>query len=117
MIVERDNKTKARLFAQYWGQEVARTKWKQGWSTTRLTEVDPISATIDYLELKSISNISDEDLELVGFASRKGLAACVATLGLEGMWIDYLRSKGYALPFMGIPVEEQIELGWIKIIE
>lgn len=33
------------------------------------------------------------------------------------MWdvIDYLRSKGYALPFMGLSVEEMIEAGWIKI--
>lgn len=29
--------------------------------------------------------------------------------------VDYLRSKGYALPWNGITVEEQIELGWIKL--
>lgn len=29
--------------------------------------------------------------------------------------IDYLRSKGYALPFMGLSVEKQIEYGWVKI--
>lgn len=29
--------------------------------------------------------------------------------------IDYLRSKGYALPFMDISVKEQIEFGWIKL--
>lgn len=29
--------------------------------------------------------------------------------------IDYLRSKGYALPYLGISVEEQIEFGWIKL--
>lgn len=28
---------------------------------------------------------------------------------------DYLRSKGYALPFMGLSVEKQIEYGWIKL--
>lgn len=31
--------------------------------------------------------------------------------------IDYLRSKGYALPFRDISIEQQIEYGWIKIIE
>ena len=29
--------------------------------------------------------------------------------------IDYLRSKGYTLPWNGITVEEQIKLGWIKL--
>ena len=28
---------------------------------------------------------------------------------------DYLRSKGYALPWMGLSVEEMIEAGWIKL--
>lgn len=29
--------------------------------------------------------------------------------------IDYIRSKGYALPWMGLSVEQQIEYGWIKL--
>lgn len=29
---------------------------------------------------------------------------------------DYLRSKGYAVPWNGITVEELVELGWIKLI-
>lgn len=28
---------------------------------------------------------------------------------------DYLRSKGYALPWMGLSVEEMVEAGWIKL--
>lgn len=28
---------------------------------------------------------------------------------------DYLRSKGYALPFMGLSVEKLIEYGWVKL--
>lgn len=28
---------------------------------------------------------------------------------------DYLRSKGYALPFLGLSVEKQIEYNWIKL--
>ena len=27
----------------------------------------------------------------------------------------YLRSKGYALPYLGISVEKQIEFGWVKL--
>lgn len=28
---------------------------------------------------------------------------------------DYLRSKGFALPYMGLSVEQQISYGWIKL--
>jgi hypothetical protein len=30
--------------------------------------------------------------------------------------VDFLRSRGYALPFLGISVEQQIEAGWIKLM-
>lgn len=30
---------------------------------------------------------------------------------------DFLRSKGYALPYNGLSVEKQIEYGWIKLTE
>lgn len=30
---------------------------------------------------------------------------------------DYLRSKGYAIPWLNISVEQQIEFEWIKLIE
>lgn len=29
---------------------------------------------------------------------------------------DFLRSRGYALPFKGISVEEQIKAGWVKLV-
>jgi len=28
--------------------------------------------------------------------------------------VDFLRSKGYALPFMGLSVDELVNYGWIK---
>lgn len=28
---------------------------------------------------------------------------------------DYLRSKGYAVPFMGLSVETLIEYGWVRL--
>ena len=30
--------------------------------------------------------------------------------------IDYLRYKGYAIPFMGFSVEDLVEMGWIKFL-
>ena len=29
---------------------------------------------------------------------------------------DYLRSKGYALPYMGLSVEKLVEYGWVKLV-
>lgn len=31
--------------------------------------------------------------------------------------IDYLRSKGYVLPWMGLSVEKLVEYGWVKLKE
>lgn len=28
---------------------------------------------------------------------------------------DCLRSKGYALPYLGVSVEDQIEFGWVRL--
>lgn len=34
---------------------------------------------------------------------------------LSSLSADYLRSLGYALPWMGISVEEQVSRGWVKL--
>lgn len=39
------------------------------------------------------------------------------TQGVSPNAYDYLRSKGYVLPWMGLSVEEMIEAGWIKLVE
>ena len=31
--------------------------------------------------------------------------------------VDYLRSKGYALPWMDLSVEDLVKYGWIKLKE
>lgn len=31
------------------------------------------------------------------------------------MIVDYLRSKGYALPYMGLSVEKLVEYGWVNL--
>lgn len=51
---------------------------------------------------------------------------CLANDGLEAYLdgpqimnfqtaVDFLRSRGYALPFMGLSVEEMVGAGWIKL--
>lgn len=88
-----------------------------------------------YLLLKSISSITDEDAIEVGFLLSKlsrgfiqmhdGYKKSLIESAKKYMKfeiekssvVDYLRSKGYALPYMGLSVEKQIEYGWIKLIE
>lgn len=34
---------------------------------------------------------------------------------LSQKYVDFLRSRGYALPFMGLSVEELVDRGWVKL--
>jgi hypothetical protein len=41
------------------------------------------------------------------------------TTGKVSIWLeinDYLRSKGYAVPFMGHSVDDLISFGWVKLV-
>jgi len=121
---------KAKFFAQYWGQKVFFDLVSETivenvyefWSgTIRLAE-------LDYLTLKPLSSITAEDLQAIGFSLSPPVVKftpdsykChwVALFGQEGYLtlkdFDYLRSKGYALPWMGLSVGKQIEYGWVKL--
>jgi len=121
-----DNKEK--FFAQYWGQEVLRIK---GWG--RLLLLDsfkflPEEKTIEKssLELIPLSKITEEDAvktskiydvgqklddDLHALRGKRIIKASMYNMPL----CDYLRSKSYALPFMGIDVETLISWGWVKL--
>lgn len=127
---------KIKFFAQYYGQIVLRhNQWD---STSTNCRVDSsmencAKATGFYLELKPLLQISDEDAYHLGKFKLNEFAYSiwdkdkiikriqneikVYGVGIDFNQIDYLRSKGYALPWNSIPVEEQIEFGWIKIKE
>lgn len=95
-----------------------------------------------YLILKPLSSISDEDTtevsNIVGWVKGNNLNEYRELINdffgdrtLRGRFslipelpvytslevIDYLRSKGYALPFMGVSVEDQIKYSWVKLKE
>lgn len=134
---------KAKFFAQYFGQNVLCYFFRDGIYEKEKVEVDyPILECLDKykdtkLELKPLSQISDEDAikisELRGFVNIKSIKTdyngfWVRFLGNEHTkWvffnelyqpeIDYIRSKGYALPWNGITIEEMIEFEWIKLKE
>lgn len=98
-----------------------------------------------WLELKPLSSITDEDAIWVSnratgrisghtyvieksatnnvlsiTATNPRYEIAEQTWGCGTNWLpseisDYLRFKGYALPWNGITVEQQIEFGWIKL--
>lgn len=142
MKTELTLENKAKFFAQYWGQLVIEDVNGKGetflypvvYSNMHRFEESTVV-------LKPLSSISDEDLEyirtIVGYINTE------SGLGLVKRWLtvlwmnyddvnyfaaidfkptlsvikitDYLRSKGYALPWIGISVEEMVDAGWIKL--
>lgn len=123
---------KAKFFAQYWGQLIVIHP-----PTSVISHVANHSMTTQALScqclfLRPLSSISDEDKKelalLLGY-SRQLKDSTLIGLGEayinqpvreEGIHLyacvcDYLRYKGYALPWMGLSVEEMVEEGWIKL--
>jgi glycogen debranching enzyme len=110
---------KAKFFAQYWGQKVL-----SDISNSGNTEIYPVDASnmygIDrsYLELKPLSQITDEDAVMLGYTdSKSAIDKHFKMIGQYTIDADYLRSKGYALPWMDLSVEDLVEYGWIKLKE
>lgn len=171
-MLENNTQSKAKFFAQYWGQRVLFEH------TSLVNEFSIVEYLEDsYLELTPLSQITDEDLEHVAqiaherdikfeIKRRKDIfyatsspdkvgiyyfismmpkyATVCSTMNFtktkdEGhkqftinigkvnlssakpiayiMIVDFLRSKGYALPYMGLSVDQQISYGWVKLKE
>lgn len=124
---------KAKYFAQHWGQIVFTTIGEHG-----LFKMYKPDVKYGYLVLKPISSITDEDAihcaNIMGLGLAWGYDAKIdwiknwlttkanitGVVGKEAFRISieiyqYLISKGYALPFMGLSVEKLIEYGWLKL--
>ena len=118
---------KSYFYSQYYGQRVL---YIIGGSK----DINPIShwntiQTRDhfvdtYLLLKDISLITDEELKVIEefTGNRIQRAEFKYSIFTQSIFtaefaISYLRSKGYALPYLGLSVEKQIEYGWVKLKE
>lgn len=140
--MENTLENKAKFFAQYWGQNVLTRphcggkKWILGDEVSIQSALSKQGYDYQYfLELKPLSSITDEDLEKISFnfpegtkdiefdflpdnykfhwKAKKGIKVKEGFLALKDF--DYLRSKGYALPWLGLSVEKQIAYGWVKL--
>ena len=147
MKLENTLENKAKFFAQYFGQHVLY------FSSDFLRKIDNLTLDSiendDYLELKPLSQISDEDaIQGIMFTYNKTYDELGEILEVKNYFTfsditsielgrnfktyrqihhwngdrkigskecDYFRSKGYALPWMDLSVEDLVEYGWVKL--
>ena len=130
---------KARFFAQYWCVKCLKNELlNQLIPAQKVDKSNCNGLPQQFLELKPLSQIGDEDaihgLKLI-ISSRNSSAFdyCKSqNYSIEQMvnyfnrhlvydfkliLTDYLRSKGYALPWMDLSVEDLIKYGWVKLKE
>lgn len=124
---------KARFSYQYYGQPVFRL---DGLSQLKTKPFENMMEG-DYLELTPLDQISDEDL-LWCYHKHSEMIAYDYTMDFKGLlqsarlWLqqggykdlikytvltDYLRSKSYAMPYIGHSVQQLIEAGYMKLKE
>lgn len=131
--MENTLENKEKFFAQYYGQKVGYHDKFSGWIIGGVIR----SSKIEYLELTSLKDITDEDAahicDMAGYSTNdffkkvelgKQLLKEYLTSSrcnvqpLDWLQIfDYLRSKGYLVPWMGLSTEEIISRGWAKTKE
>ncbi len=131
---------KSRFFAQYWKQNVLREN-RQGFKfaldTVGTQDNELVCFTDSYLQLKSLSKITDEDAERLQYT-------LVNVVGLDGLirqnsidlvkevvsnyeqidclfmlpssFSDLARELGYAIDWNNHKVSKQIELGWVQLL-
>jgi len=128
--MENNIDNKIRFMGLYLGTVTVR---HQAWETRKTEKLTSIRLQDEYyLELKPLSSITDEDAievaKILGYDySDEGDYFTTASNYLERYYynpkdtsigvVDYLRSRGYAYYYMGLDVDEQIEYGWIKLVE
>lgn len=131
--MENTLENKAKFFAQYFGQKVANIQHPFGEDYMGQVEGLFIDG-INYLELKPLSMIIDEDVlkisELLSWSSKISESAIIAqtkellqskqfqTNLYRENWsdiVDKVRELGYAHKWNGLSVDTMIEYSWIKL--
>lgn len=137
MKTENTLENKAKFFAQYWGQRglVVKTKWA---NYNHIVDAKGLLATENsttfFLELTPLFQITDEDaIECFKFiygddhvnnilnvlSETKSIFEIKLSIinSRDHLKYDFLRSKGYALPWMDLSVDDLVNYGWVKLKE
>lgn len=136
--MENTQENKEKFFAQYWGCEVM--KYYDHLRPMKVDYIDFIDMKYDmFLELRPISLITDEDAKEIAIQNRfthgenEQVFVTVGKDILDRVFngekyevtmpiclpyesADYLRSKGYAIPWMGLSIGKLQEYEWIKLV-
>jgi hypothetical protein len=145
MKAEINNENKGKFFALYWDQMVLCSDLYGDNGLIYSITMSIKNIEEYWLQLKPLSSISDEDaIEVAKLDSsvnwnfgtfgvwKNTFGATIVSNGqgliqkyaqtiidisfLTPVQFDYLRLKGYALPWMGLSVDQMVEAGWIKLI-
>jgi hypothetical protein len=119
---------KCRFFAQYWG---VKCMYVGG---VGLVEIGTGGWNLRhpdfFLELKPLSKLTDKDAievsKIWGSKVESKILGNIISIriGTKGESevrnsigvIDFLRSKGYALPFMEYSIEDLVSFGWVRLV-
>ena len=112
---------KCRFFAQYWG---TKTLYVGG---VGLVEIGKGGWNLKhpdfFLQLKPLSKITDEDAISMyrglerNYESANQFLEDYKSIGfLEQSEVDFLRSKGYAAPYLEYSVDELVKIGWVQLV-
>ena len=137
MKAEINNENKAKFLGVY-------TPYGQIWKTNNEGHQLKVSIGDICLNLKPLSQISDDDaievsrilfgeesqldtihkywVERIKLNLRNQFGSNIFPImqpyfSISWEICDYLRSKGYALPWLGLSVEEMCEAGWIRLLD
>ena len=119
--LENTLENKHKFFAQYYGQKVLKFDIEEDkFAFTFPVDSLCLSEYVvnqTFLELKPLESISGEDAKYLGYADNiSATTTYLKSLGKELKEADYLRSKGYALTWMNLSVQDLINYGWIKLV-
>lgn len=119
--MENSLNNKAKFFSLYWGLNcISNDDFVWHGQETLETALKASKGDLSgwYATLKSLKDINDEDAFKIGFGNKNSFLAINKELYIYHVnSVDYLRSKGYALPWMELSIEQLIEYGWVKVKE
>jgi len=139
--MENTLENKSKFYAQYWGQDVLEIpEDEQTWNLFDMEDEDGESIVPkSNLLLTPLAAITDEDAievaNILGYPddyfyvkawgvdriqhvkNRANKLWDDAHLSGKKLWfvLDYLRSRGYALPYLDASVEDLVKMGWVKL--
>jgi hypothetical protein len=140
IISEEELNIKMKFYAQYFGQKIVRSEFVEKSRNLKTVNANcfafPHLIINSCLELKSIENIDNEDAQylvnLIPLASKDGYEmsfkehehskekiykSMIDFRNTHSFILDFLRSKGYAVPFMEYSIDDLIKMNFIKITQ